>query len=441
MKTVLKSLKITFVIFLQGMLAQLLSAVASFLVRGTNPASQAAVAVSNKIFFILSLFILGISNGAAVLVSHYWGKADYAGVKKTLGMTLILSGLASLFFSLLCVRWSPEIVAMFMHEDSERILAAEYLSLLAPSFVFYGLCQTYALFYRAVGKGPVMLKITGAITLFNIVLDLILLKGIGRIPGMGILGIARAVLITRILEFAIIIFDVYRQPGPGRASLKELLAFDIVFLKSYFKRVSPIILDMSIVSAGNFVFSTAYANMSSLVVITMSVFHPLEQIVFAFINGASSAAAVIMGHTMGACRMEDAKRYSRNYLLSYFFGSLFLAVGIFLAAGPASYLFTATESIAADVKECLYILCAFIPMKLINDTIAEGFLKSGGDAGFNALNHFMGFAFCLPFCLMGITVGLPAHWVYLLFMTGELLKLGFNLYRYFSKKWLRTLAE
>lgn len=50
MKTIIKSLKISLVVFSQGMLAQILSAIASFLVRDSSPYAQEAVAVSNKVF-------------------------------------------------------------------------------------------------------------------------------------------------------------------------------------------------------------------------------------------------------------------------------------------------------------------------------------------------------------------------------------------------------
>jgi len=441
LKTIIKSLKISLVVFSQGMLAQILSAIASFLVRDSSPYAQEAVAVSNKVFFLLSLLIIGISNGACVLIAHYWGKEDTAGVRKTLGITLILSVLIAGIFSVFSIGYSRELISLFMHTDSDVMLASRYLAILSISFVLYGVCQTYALFYRAVGKGPTMLRITGIITLFNIGMDLLLLKGFGPIPSVGILGIAWAVLVTRILEVVLILIDDYRKEGPAHASLKELVAYDKGFLKNYGKNVWNIFLNSAVVMIANFIFSTAYANISQIMVITMSLFHPLEQIVFALVEGCSASASIVMGHTMGAMQMDRAKRYARNYLRVNFLIGIVLAGVIFLLASPASHLFTTTEAIASDMKDCFYVLCFFVPVKLLNATISDGILKTGGDSAFNALNNFLGFIFCLPFCLLGMAVGLPAHWIYLLFMMGEVLKLGFNITRYFSGKWLQTLVE
>lgn len=62
--------------------------------------SIAALGLSNQIFFLLALFLFGISSGSAIFTAQYWGKGDMVNLRKVMGIGLTLAFFVALFYTL-----------------------------------------------------------------------------------------------------------------------------------------------------------------------------------------------------------------------------------------------------------------------------------------------------------------------------------------------------
>src|SRR5678815_1576886 len=50
--------------------------------------SVAALGLANQIFFLLILFLFGVTSGMAIFTAQYWGKGDVENIRKVLGICL-----------------------------------------------------------------------------------------------------------------------------------------------------------------------------------------------------------------------------------------------------------------------------------------------------------------------------------------------------------------
>ena len=62
-------------------------------------ASVAALGLANQIFFLLILFLFGVTSGMSIFTAQYWGKGDVENIRKVLGICLIVAVSVAALFS------------------------------------------------------------------------------------------------------------------------------------------------------------------------------------------------------------------------------------------------------------------------------------------------------------------------------------------------------
>src|SRR5688500_11994579 len=60
----------------------------------------AALGLANQIFFLLILFLFGVTSGMSIFTAQFWGKGDIEHIHHVLGICLIVSVSVGLLFSL-----------------------------------------------------------------------------------------------------------------------------------------------------------------------------------------------------------------------------------------------------------------------------------------------------------------------------------------------------
>src|SRR4029453_17562637 len=86
-------------------------------------AAVAALGLANQIFFLLILFIFGVTSGMSIFTAQYWGKGDAESIRKVLGICLLVAVSVAALFSL-GATLIPETLMSFYTEDSEVIQLA-----------------------------------------------------------------------------------------------------------------------------------------------------------------------------------------------------------------------------------------------------------------------------------------------------------------------------
>jgi len=153
--------------------------------------ANAAIGVSWQIFLVVMVFVSSLFTGMGVLVSRFAGagdreKADRAVYQAFLTSTVLSFGvLAPLGYVL-----APTLLN-FVH--STPAVRAEALPFLRLMFVFSFGMMTFFMIggaLRAAGDAKTPLRLGFALTVMNIVFNVILIRGLGPIPAFGTAGAA-----------------------------------------------------------------------------------------------------------------------------------------------------------------------------------------------------------------------------------------------------------
>ncbi|MEX0692720.1 MAG: MATE family efflux transporter [Gemmatimonadales bacterium] len=201
--------------------------------------ANAAIGVSVQIFIVVIVFITSLYTGMGVLVARFAGQNDHDRVNRAVYQAFLTSVGLSLGI-LAPIGWftSPWLLTLVNAEPAVR---AEALPYLRTMFVgSFGMLMFFMVggALRAAGDAKTPLRLGVAMTLLNIVLNIILIRGWGPIPALGTFGAALGTVIagTAVSLVAIILFlrgdlvvgfDAGMSRKPDLRVIRELFRFGL----------------------------------------------------------------------------------------------------------------------------------------------------------------------------------------------------------------------
>ena len=183
---------------LLGNLFQLLYNTVDVLVVGNFVGEEALAAVGSTapVVNILVMFFNGVSVGAGVVISHYYGAHDERNVHQAIETTMAITFLLSILFTAIGVLTTPLMLRLMSTPDDVIREASTYLEIYFAGISGLLIYNMGSGILRAVGdtKRPLMFLCFSS--LLNIVLDLTFVITFG----LGIAGVAYATIISQFIS-------------------------------------------------------------------------------------------------------------------------------------------------------------------------------------------------------------------------------------------------
>ncbi len=113
----------------------------------------AALGLANQIFFLLILFLFGVTSGMSIFTAQYWGKGDVENIRRVLGICLAIALFVATAFSL-AATLIPQTLMSFYTEDRAVIkLGSDYLRIVGLSYVMMAITVSYIAVLRSITHG------------------------------------------------------------------------------------------------------------------------------------------------------------------------------------------------------------------------------------------------------------------------------------------------
>jgi putative MATE family efflux protein len=158
--------------------------------------ANAAIGVSWQIFLVVIVFMASLFTGQAVLVARYVGAGDADRVNRTVQQALITAIAMYLVMAPIGYFGSPYLLDFANASPEVRELAMPFLRV---NFTF---CIGMLMFFmltsalRAAGDARTPMRLGVSMTIINVVLNVILIRGLGPIPQLGTMGSALGTVIA-----------------------------------------------------------------------------------------------------------------------------------------------------------------------------------------------------------------------------------------------------
>jgi putative MATE family efflux protein len=444
-----EAFKIALPVMAQAFVQSMVSLIDNFMVAGLGDAAMAAVNVSNQINFIFIVLLNTVCQAGGIYMSQYNGANDRAGMRDALRFKLFFLIIVAAIYFTVCQTIPGNMLSLLTIGNAARdeiiTLGAEYIRIcswsLLPMAVSFGIGTSF----REIGRPTVPMVISAIATLVNTCGNFILIYGNLGAPALGTAGAAYATNIARIVEVLLFIGYVAVKKPPFYMSLKTLLKINWPLVKTILVKSA-----MIFVSEGNWVLSETImvalynGRGGAETVAGMAAGWTIANIFFMVFQGVWTASTVIVGSTLGANKLEEARKKGRWIQSgSVVLGAIVAAAGIGMSALIIPLAFAKLSVEARTICfHLIMVILAYIPLwALINAYIA--ITRAGGDtitgmAADVVVNTFLFIPAMFIFALL--TTFSPVQ-MYAVAKLSDIPKTIIARYFYRKERWVRNLTE
>ena len=178
---------------------------------GSN--SVAAVGTAGFYPWLAMAFIIFSKIGGEVKVAQSMGQKDVDEVKAYIKSSIELNIFLSITYSLILIAFNKQLIGLFNLGDNQVIsMSRQYLIIIACGMIFYFINPVFTSIFIGLGNSKTPFKINTIGLIVNIVLDPIMIFGLGPVPVLGVNGAGIATVTSQIVVscvFISIIIKVY----------------------------------------------------------------------------------------------------------------------------------------------------------------------------------------------------------------------------------------
>lgn len=288
--------------------------------------------------------------GAEVGVAQSIGREDIDSAKKYAANTLKLDILIALIYSAILMTFRHQIIGFFRLGDKEVIqMATDYLLIISFGLLFYFLNPVFSGIFNGSGNSSTPFKINTAGLITNMILDPIMIMGIGPFPKMGIKGAAWATIIAQFAVTLIFIFTSRKKS----VLLKELNLLKIPFDKEYIKIILklglPVAIHQGLFSSIAMVIARIIAQWGPIPVAVQKVGSQIESISWMTAGGFSTAISAFVGQNYGAGKLERIREGYKKGLQIVGSIGIFATILLIFGAQPVFKLFIPDDPEALEI--------------------------------------------------------------------------------------------
>lgn len=374
----------------------------------------AAVSLVNSIFMVVMVVGIGIAYGLTPLIAQENGRKNYDECGRLLSSSLVINTISAMI--LFGVLYLGSVFVLDKLDQSPEVVryARPYLNLLALSILPLMLFSTFKQFTEGLGftKQAMMISIWGNV--INIVLGVILVRGMFGIESMGVRGVGYATLIDRTI-MAIAMGSYVFNSKNFRPYLHQFQWLKLKWKQAgkIFKVGGPVAMQYAFeVSA----FSGAAIIMGTIGAIEQAAHQvaiAMASMTYMMASGISAAATIRTGNNFG---MHNYKELRLSAISSYHIVLAFMtgtALLFILFNHQLPWIYTADRSVIVIAAQLL-IIAGFFQLFDGAQVVGLGVLRGMGDVNIPTLITFVAYWLVgIPVAyLLGITMNLGADGIW-----------------------------
>ena len=332
---------------------------------------MSGVAIVNQLLFVFNLCVFGGLSGAGIFGTQFYGKGDYEGQRYTHRFKVIISavilGIALCLFS----GAGTQLIQLYLSDsgdvgniDLALKYGLEYLGIMMIGLIPFTVGQTYVSSIRECGHTLIPMVAGMAAMVINLVLDFVLIFGLGPIPAMGVKGAAIATVMARFVECIIILVwtHAHKKENPYIAGAYRSVYIPKNILKDILDKGTPLMLNEMLWSMGMTTIVQCYAVRGLEVVAAQNISSTISNLFNVVYLQLGGCIAIVVGHSLGAGKIEEAKDLQRKMTFFSVACCAVMSVVMILVGGVFPNLYATEESIKELARTFITISAVVMPI-------------------------------------------------------------------------------
>jgi len=431
-------------IALQNLLTSTFAAIDTLMVGQLGDTAIAAVGAAAQIANVINIIMFGVASGGSVFVSQYWGARDHRRIHHAHG--LMLTGIipAVILFTLAVFSFPTQLMGLFSKDPEMIQLGADYLRFACFSYIGVAFNQVWSTVLRCTEETRIPMFSNISAVFVNLVFNYIFIFGKFGAPAMGVAGAALATVISSIVPPTVMMLWSARKRNLLASGFTELFTYDLKFVKQFVLRALPVLLNEGVWVIGYTIYNMVFGRLGTDNYAALTICRTVENIAYSFFIGVCNATNVIIGKSVGAGELEEAKAHAKSCMFLFTGASLIVGLAMLVLRDPILSLFSISDVVRSTTRTLLLIYCIELVLRNTPYILIVGVFRGGGDTRVGMkLDLLVMYLATIPAVLLSAFVfNLPFVAVYIIMLLfDDVIKSFFGFRHFLSMRWIQPVVD
>ena len=297
----------------------------SYFVAKISDKAMTALSLVYPVQNLITAIAVGFSVGVSAAIAFYLGAGKQDKADQAASDAILYNTLHGILLVIGCLLFMPAFLRFFTEDEAVIAYGLSYSRIAFSFAVVITVGIAYEKIFQAVGRMKVSMISMMAGFITNIILDPVLIFGLGPFPEMGMEG-AVATGIGQVITLLVYLAFYYASPIPVKVQLKSWRP-DRETAKRLYGVGIPATLNMALPSLLISALNTILSGFSEAYVLVLGVYYKLQTFLYLPANGIIQGIRPLIGYNYGAREEKRVKQIYR-FALALIMG--IMAVGMLL---------------------------------------------------------------------------------------------------------------
>ena len=312
--------------------------------------SSAVAAVGTAGFFPwLAMAFINISKiGGEVKVAQSIGDRDVKSTKSFIKAAIEINIILSVLYTSFLITFNNQLIGFFRLGELEVItMSKQYLVIVALGMIFYFINPVFTAIFNGLGnsKAPFKINTIGLIT--NIILDPVLIMGLGGFPKLGVVGAAIATVIAQMVVTISFLIMIIRNKN-DYFKVKLFRNIEAGYYNVLIKLGFPVAVQSGMFTIFAMLIGVVVAAFGPVAIAVQKVGSQIESISWMTAEGLAVALGSFVGQNYGA---KEYERINKGCRITLIIAMILGVINTIILVFFGKYIFSAFIQEADAIKE------------------------------------------------------------------------------------------
>lgn len=311
----------------------------------------AAVGATTTLSNLIIGFLLGLSNGFAIVTAQKFGAKDIRAVKKSFATAIILGVLTALVLTVVGLVFLHPILRFLNIPDELFKESASYISVIIAGLLATFLYDICAAVLRAIGDTITPLIILAISVVLNVAGDIFFVV----IVKAGVRGAAVATVLAQLIAFVVCAFYMVKKYDILRLSRTDFKGMESAMVKNMLGGGLSMGFMSSLVNIGSLTLQTAINKLGQDIIVAHTAARKISEIFMVMFTVFGQTMATYCGQNIGAGKVDRVKKGIRLSILYTCIWCTLVIIASYTIGGWLVYLVTGSSNDAVIVNATNYL--------------------------------------------------------------------------------------
>ena len=333
-----------------------------------------AVGTVGPIINMLIGFFMGLSSGAGVVISQFYGARRYEDVQKAVHTSIVMTLVMGVVFTGIGIGMTPFMLQLMKTPADVLPESTAYLTIYFSGLLGLMVYNIGSGILRAVGDSQRPFYFLVICAILNTVLDLLFVLAFR----MGVQGVALATILSQAISAILVLITLLRTDECIKIRVPSLrVHWDI--LKKIISVGIPAAIQMAITSFSN-IFVQSYINyFGSDLMSGWTAYAKVDQVIFLPMQSIALASTTFVGQNLGRNQVDRAKKGVGLSITIAVISTIIMMIPVLIFAGPIVGFFNSKPEVVEYGAMLLHWITPFYVLCCFNQ-VYSGALRGAGDS-------------------------------------------------------------